>query len=914
MDNSDFDGTKYLGDMFNVCASNQDGTVPTPQEVEARWRWFVGGVINVGDSLVDAQVMQTTPLLAHLRKALDKTEAGQASAPDGPRRSKRQKTSKKGEDTLDEDDVLLLAEAELDGGGSDKDKTDKDKTDKDKTNDGDANKDKAVKPVDAPAAQKERGKNKCLLEKTKVFSVIPSGLDSDWPTKVAIYMRSMGDDPCTKASEALQRILITAFSLDGVQNASALARSLRESQDVVSTILRGRDHNNNKISSPHQVLGHAIQHLLIADVNTTFAKAQLLSEHHNTAHLLATQIEALHNKDELLYPLYEAAYTSSLGRKDSLASFRAFLVNNAIEHMYGASDTSNAIVEKSLRIGEVLFWLQRAFGTGVFALLVGVDWKKLAYEAWNERVPGILEHAAKVSPSLRQVCKLAEENVWSHLTNGNGVTMPRNLKYDILTNKEYWATGLAFALRPEDVEQISKRCQYIIAHIAGIMTNVASMHKSKKGALSQKVPELLWEASKIPLSQATSAKRKKPHVDTPKAKKVKSSNLVTPEHTMYATPNGLTTVPQTPPPTTTITSPTLPPATTTVTSPTPVRKQLPLLIPLSPSRQGSDWRTIWQDIISKVPDNPKTNSPPTWPSQLTSILDHIWGPAGINSTLDMAMSITKNFGMYCIDADFSIINTQSPVRELEQRFKRIWLLSKDNSVHVSEAILEYKHLADAFVSLEQETHNKSTQLGQLWEEREHKPKLETSEQARSNFVMKQVMKSMHPEEMTKDEEKREKAKLQKERTYAFNMAMFIRLFGWGVVPLLANAPWRQPLGNVPASTLWPYLSRLAELVPILRVICERLDENFFQFIRKPGAIKNLPAQCLQGMTIEKRLRTQKTMSYLLARAGQCEEPGSLALLTNQRNTLEGGEQVERSNMEGGKEKTTTSSPQLDFIE
>ncbi|KAH0340598.1 hypothetical protein KCU81_g6724, partial [Aureobasidium melanogenum] len=47
---------------------------------------------------------------------------------------------------------------------------------------------------------------------------------------------------------------------------------------------------------------------------------------------------------------------------------------------------------------------------------------------------------------------------------------------------KFWATGLAFALGPEDVEQISKRCQYIIAHVAGIMTNVASMHKSKRRA------------------------------------------------------------------------------------------------------------------------------------------------------------------------------------------------------------------------------------------------------------------------------------------------------------------------------------------------------------------------------------------------------------------------------------------------
>jgi hypothetical protein len=55
----------------------------------------------------------------------------------------------------------------------------------------------------------------------------------------------------------------------------------------------------------------------------------------------------------------------------------------------------------------------------------------------------------------------------------------------------------------------------------------------------------------------------------PRPKKVKSTNIVIPEHTMYATPNGSTTVPPTPhPTTTTITSST----TASVTSPTPVRR------------------------------------------------------------------------------------------------------------------------------------------------------------------------------------------------------------------------------------------------------------------------------------------------------------------------------------------------------
>lgn len=105
-----------------------------------------------------------------------------------------------------------------------------------------------------------------------------------------------------------------------------------------------------------------------------------------------------------------------MGKKDTTPSFRAFLVESALEHLYGTSTTARATVEKSLRIGEVLFWLQRAFGVGIFAL-VGGDWKKLGFGAWSERIPAILDHAARASPSLHQVCKLAEANVWAHLVN-----------------------------------------------------------------------------------------------------------------------------------------------------------------------------------------------------------------------------------------------------------------------------------------------------------------------------------------------------------------------------------------------------------------------------------------------------------------------------------------------------------------
>ena len=102
------------------------------------------------------------------------------------------------------------------------------------------------------------------------------------------------------------------FSLDGVPHPSELVDSLRKTQDLVLTILLGI--MLLEASSPYPILGYTIQHLL-AEVKTTFVEAQLLKEYLSTVHLLSTQIEFSHRRDKLLYPIYEAAYTASMGEK-----------------------------------------------------------------------------------------------------------------------------------------------------------------------------------------------------------------------------------------------------------------------------------------------------------------------------------------------------------------------------------------------------------------------------------------------------------------------------------------------------------------------------------------------------------------------------------------------------------------------
>jgi hypothetical protein len=107
------------------------------------------------------------------------------------------------------------------------------------------------------------------------------------------------------------------------------------------------------------------------------------------------------------------------------------------------------------------------------------------------------------------------------------------------------------------------------------------------------------------------------------------------------------------------------------------------------------------------------------------------------------------------------------------------------------------------------------------------------------------------------------------------------------------------LAVVSTATARQCLKQLAEAVPVLRQLCIRLDKNFFHYLRLPGCIKDLPADCLQGLKVEKSSRWRHTMAYLLAAPGEREELGGIKM------SIEGQETVHMED-EIQSEKTTTT--------
>ncbi|KAG9852222.1 hypothetical protein KCU98_g4919, partial [Aureobasidium melanogenum] len=400
---------------------------------------------------------------------------------------------------------------------------------------------------------------------------------------------------------------------------------------------------------------------------------------------------------------------------------------------------------------------------------------------------------------------------------------------------EIWASLTAYVAQPSHATGQSNRVARLINGVARIAGNVSEATQEEEGALNRKLPGKQSPnhrpSAKLPPTKHPRQRRerrfrasKKPHLNTRPKRMPRSRNTMD----------------------------------------------------LGPTKDGTEWQKIWAAIVEKQPINRVTNKPFVWLDNLTKVLVFMWGSSqGVNCVLKMVEAVYHDFDNLTLDAITSVSNPKSSVYTLEMRYKRVLSLSKAPALQTTELLLEYKNMADDFVRLEQQTQDSSTELGKEWAKREIDPKKETTNQARSNVVMQQVFRSMYPEEMTEDEKNTEMAKLRKMREYARNIANMIAIFGWGVVPLLACAPWKQVFADVSNTSAQACLQELAHAVPELRQICDRLDENFYRFLRIPGHIIQLPKDCLQGMSVKKQDRLSYTIAYHFAAPGEREEPGGM---------------------------------------
>jgi hypothetical protein len=156
----------------------------------------------------------------------------------------------------------------------------------------------------------------------------------------------------------------------------------------------------------------------------------------------------------------------------------------------------------------------------------------------------------------------------------------------------------------------------------------------------------------------------------------------------------------------------------------------------------------------------------------------------------MAKQVLNNYDMFTIDATTSADgDASSPVRSLAIRLKEVWASSRGSAITTADAICYYKMLADDFSRLEDETNHPETALGQEWSARG--PNLLRTPQTRANFVISRVFTYLHPDPLTQKEKETEYTKLRKERIMAQNISLMVRIFGYGIVPLMGKSTWKE---------------------------------------------------------------------------------------------------------------------------
>ncbi|KAH0357879.1 hypothetical protein KCU83_g602, partial [Aureobasidium melanogenum] len=421
-----------------------------------------------------------------------------------------------------------------------------------------------------------------------------------------------------------------------------------------------------------------------------------------------------------------------------------------------------------------------------------------------------------------------------------------------MSTLQIWASLTAYVAQPSHAAGQSNRVARLINGVARIAGNVAEATKEEEGALNHEVYTTLLEASRKAIPKSSS--KRKATADqastSTKRKKVQDIQETTPQHSSEenaAVSLGEEGVAQE----------RHPPQTT----PRSIKRSRNAMDLSPPTKDGTEWQKTWAAIVEKQPINRITNKPFVWLDNLTKVLVFMWGSSqGVNCVLKMVEAVYRDFDNLTLDAITSASNPKSSVYTLEMRYKRVLSLSKAPALQTTELLLEYKNMADDFVRL----NNKPKTLQPSWAKSGQNEK--STQRKRQQIRRDRTLLRSRSLKM---------AKLRKMREYARNIDNMIAMFGWGVVPLLASAPWKQVFADVSNTSAQACLQELAHAVPKLRQICDRLDENFYRFLRIPGQITQLPKDCLQGMSVKKQYRLSYTIAYQFAAPGEREEPDGM---------------------------------------
>jgi hypothetical protein len=168
-----------------------------------------------------------------------------------------------------------------------------------------------------------------------------------------------------------------------------LAHHTREKATTIQSTVALNAVGKELTPSDFSAMAEAIAKMLHVRTAEMLSHIDSLVVHAATAEVLEAYIDELSTRNGSLFLAYDKATSiqgHQYGKKYSRDSYRRFVVESAIPVVYeeqdgatrgGVQETDKPTVDRALKVGQVLYWLEKYFGGGVFAMLLHNDWENL---------------------------------------------------------------------------------------------------------------------------------------------------------------------------------------------------------------------------------------------------------------------------------------------------------------------------------------------------------------------------------------------------------------------------------------------------------------------------------------------------------------------------------------------------------
>ncbi|KEQ85167.1 hypothetical protein M438DRAFT_392351 [Aureobasidium pullulans EXF-150] len=269
--------------------------MPDKHTVAQRYLAQVNNIISVGEALVQTDHVSESGII-YLRKALDSVY-----------------------DVLQDNAIELGAKATKNDGDTEDEESEVEE--------------ESIKTT----KRKFRGDTKCLLEKATVWPPTTGGADNDWATKLANYMRSVGDGVTSIPSRALQELLLLSWSGQGLDNVQSLAHETRENAATIQSTLALNVVGKERTTSDFSDMASAITRMLQIRTAGVLSQIDSIVVHAVAARVMESTIGEIGARSGPLFKAYKEATSvedHSYGNEGTRDSYRLFVIEKAIPVVY----------------------------------------------------------------------------------------------------------------------------------------------------------------------------------------------------------------------------------------------------------------------------------------------------------------------------------------------------------------------------------------------------------------------------------------------------------------------------------------------------------------------------------------------------------------------------------------------------